>query len=176
MFSFIKKLFSLQSQKEEDIPAKKDGSLVSIRQVCSDLDLAYDTFRLNLWPIARKIDESIRPFSDINGRYFVYAKDALAFERVLKQAYRIYQSLSSLPKAEKGYMFMDIDWDYELKRSTKPRDMESKRKHHQRVLQSLAPEDREKYERWIKHVENQGNQHFLSAGNREKYERLANLK
>ena len=170
---FVKGLFTRPSAKTVGKPAIKDEIKLSVRRVCSDLDLAYDTFRLNLWPIARKIDDSIRP---IEGGVTVYAKDALKFAWVLKQTYRIKRSLDSLPKAEKGYMFMNIDWDYELKQSTRHPDMEKKRKHHQMVLQSFPPEDREKYERWVKHVDNQENKHFLSAENLAEYESLANQK
>ena len=68
------------SAKTVGKPAIKDGKdeiKLSVRRVCSDLDLAYDTFRLNLWPIARKIDDSIRPLMDTDEGRFVYAKDAL---------------------------------------------------------------------------------------------------
>ena len=148
---FIKGLFTRPCAKTVDKPASKDEIKLCASRVCSDLDLMYDTFRLNLWPIARKIDDSIRP---IEGDVTVYAKDALKFASILKQVYRIKHSIDRLPEryqVYKGYTGVPIDWDYELKQSTKPRNMGGKPKDDVRVQYALSPENREKYERLSKY-------------------------
>ena len=107
---------------------------------------------LNLWPIARKIDDSIRPLIYLDDRIFVYAKDALKFAGILKQVYRIAWSLNSLPESyQVCYQGLHIDWDYELKQSTNPLNIAGKPKDDPRVQYALSPENHEKYERLSKY-------------------------